>query len=60
MDKIIDFLQVKTIRSLGRNIMNGAITLNDAKQKKIHLKFAIHNFSSSTRPKNQKIKRKRS
>ena len=33
--------------------MNGTITLNDAQEEQIQLKYTIDNFSSSTRPKNQ-------
>ena len=33
--------------------MNGTITLNDAQEEQMQLKYTIDNFSSSTRPKNQ-------
>ena len=44
------------MRSLEREIMNGAITLNDALEEQIQLKYKISNFNSSTKPKNQNKK----
>ena len=36
--------------------MNGTITSNDVQEEQIQLKYAINNFSSSTKPKKQNKK----
>lgn len=54
------FEQFKTTPSFVRDTMNVTITLNDAQEEQIQLKFKIDNFSSSIRPKFRIKKMKKS
>ena len=58
-DKTYDFKKFKTIRSFGREIYNGIITLNNAYEEQINLKSEIDKFKESTNQNPQTKKKKR-
>lgn len=51
----MDLQKIKTLRYFGKDILNGAITLNDAQEVQIQLKYRIYDFGNYT---NKELKRK--
>ena len=55
-----DFQKFEKIRSFGREIYSGVITLNGAFLEQINPKNELHNFNEHTKPENQNKKEEKS
>ena len=55
--ELFNFNAFKTIRSFGKNIYSGTITINEADQEQADLLEYILNFNNKARPKNMDDKK---
>ena len=55
-ENIYGFQKFKTMESLGVDILNGTVTLDDAVSDQVNLKYAINKFKNSQ---NQEFRNKR-